>query len=56
MNENYIVYHYHTENWFRKGDNYKTYFLYKKKNFHDLDINKLEDIKYIIEILYKNKK
>lgn len=57
LDDNYIFYNYHTENWFSKRDNYKTYFLYKKKIFNKIEMQKLEEsgwINYVRDILYKS--
>jgi len=57
--DKYIFYNYHTENWFDKTNEHKTFFLYKKKIVEDIYIEKLKgenDIKYFKEILYTNRK
>ena len=44
----YGLYHYHTENWYDKRDDYKTYFLYRKKIVNETDFN-VEILGYIHE-------
>ncbi len=54
----YALYHYHTENWYDRREDYKIYSLYRKKIVNEIDINidilssKEEIIKYIKILLF----